>query len=150
MKIREEKGISMITIAVTIVLIIILSVVAINGSLNLIDRSANAKNDAKENEDNDTIRALLTYSLTDPNKRFGLPLSDTLVITISGEEGEEDKEYGLGYYLVPGGSEKTIEKISQEIEPEEVHPYKNLSAAYIVDYDNGTFVRLDEFEIKGE
>ena len=142
MKLSKNSGVSMVVLVITIVLLIILSSIAIGGSMKMIDDSSSAKNSADAAEDNDKIRTLLTETIIDNNKREGISLESIIVI------GSVDKEYGLGYYLIPGGDEDTMDKIIEKTGDTNLKKYKNLTAPYVVDYDNGRYERIEEIRFK--
>lgn len=142
---KENYGVSMITLIITIMVIIILAGIGFGSSTYLIDKAGESKNASDANEDNDVIRALLTYSITDSENRIGIALSDSLVVLGSG-----DKEYGKGYYLIPGGNNRVLAEISEKTGEATVLRYKEITAPYVVDYDNGRFERILELRFKGE
>ena len=117
--------------------------VALNSSTKMMDDAIESKKQANADMDNDTIRSLLTHAITDKDARIGFELTDDIVIKDSG-----DIEYGKGYYLIPGGTKEDITSIENGTGETNVKIYKSITAAYVVDYDNGTFVRLDEVIFK--
>lgn len=134
----------MITLVITIVIIIILSAVAINGSTQMIDESNEARKSADAAKDDDEIRAVLMRAITDNTAKVGVELVDgTLIALDSG-----DREYGSGYYIIPGGKDDQIDIIKSKAADPTVTRYKKLSASYIVDYAEGTFVRVEEVRFK--
>ena len=134
----------MITLTITIVVLVILATIAINGSTRMIGDSAEAKAHADAAEDNDVIRKLLTHAITDDDLREGIALVDNTLVVI----GSGDKEYGSGYYLIPGGDNKVLNVIIEEVGSDSVKKYKNLTAPYVVDYDNGDYERIEQIRFK--
>ena len=144
MKFNENRGVSMVTLVVTIVIVIILAAIALGGSTKMIDDSVDAKESANASEENDIIRSLLTYAITDDDLREGIELVDDVLVVI----GSGDKEYGSGYYLIPGGTDKEMEEIKSKTGNENLRKYKDFTAPYVVDYDNGKFERIEEIRFK--
>ncbi len=144
MKSFKNKGISLITLVITIVVMLILASIAIGGSTRLIYDSSNSKKEADINDDNDEIRSLLTHTIViAPDLREGIPLDSSLVVIGSG-----DTEYGIGYHLLPGGDDVVMKVISDKVGNPNLKKYKGLTAPYVVDYDNGTFERIEEIRFK--
>ncbi len=140
---KSNNGISMITLVITIIVIIILASVALNGSTRMMGDANKAREDANADMDNDTIRTILTYAITDNDAKVGFELTESIVVKDSG-----DREYGKGFYLIPGGTKYDLATIEQRTGQSNIKAYKDITAAYVVDYDNGTFVRLDEVIFK--
>ncbi|MBR3887536.1 MAG: hypothetical protein IKJ32_00355 [Clostridia bacterium] len=141
---KNNKGVSMISIVITIIVIIILSAVALSNSSDMIDDSITAVTEADKMEDNDTIRTLLTYAVTDRSARTGIALSDSTNVVI----GSGDVNYGTGYYLIVGGSGDSIKKIEEKTGATGLKAYKDLTAPYVVNYDMGTYERIEEIRFR--
>lgn len=144
MKNLKNKGISLITLVITIVVMLILAAVAIGGSTRLIDDSVDSKKQASINDDNDEVRSLLTHAITNSSLREGVSLIDGSLVVI----GSGDKEYGTGYYLLPGGEDDVMKVITDKVGNPNLKKYKGLTAPYVVDYDNGTYERIEEVRFK--
>lgn len=144
MKNEKNSGISMITIVITIIVMLILATVAIMSSTRMIDDSSNAKESANADFDNDKIRTILTQAIYDTSAREGIPLvTGSLVIV-----GPDEKEYGTGWYLLPGGTDDDLDVIAKKTGRPSIEKYKDLTASYVVDYDNGDFARIKEVIFK--
>ena len=141
---KNNKGVSMISLVITIIVIIILSAVALSNSSDMIDDSMIAVSEADKMEDNDTIRTLLTYAITDRSARMGIALSDSTNVVI----GSGDVNYGTGYYLIVGGSGDTVKKIEEKTGATGLKAYKDLTAPYVVNYDMGTYERIEELKFR--
>lgn len=140
MKKMKNQGVSMITLVITIVVLIILATVSINGSMGMIDESMESKEIANASEENDLIRKLLMNVLIESDSKVGIPLVDGALVVI----GSGDVAYGTGYYLIPGGTEEELAKIKSKSGRDDVKAYQSITAPYVVDYDNSTFERIDE------
>lgn len=145
---KNNAGISMITLVIAIVILMIIASVAIGTSMRMIDQSSDARKATIANEENDIIRSLLRYTITDSTTyQAGIALHDNTLVVI----GSGDIEYGTGYYLIPGGTDRDLQKISKKVgDSITVERYKDLTASYVVDYDNDWFERIEEIEFKGE
>ncbi len=140
----RNKGVTMISMVITIVIIIILASVALSYSGDMIDDSIVAVDEADIMADNDEIRALLTYAVIDKDARQGIALVDGTMVVI----GSGDVSYGTGYHLIVGGSDEDIDAIEEKMDGMRLAPYKNLTAPYVVNYDMGTFERIDEIKFR--
>lgn len=141
---KKNKGVSMISLVITIIVIIILSAVALSNSSGMIDDSIVAVTEADKMEDNDTIRTLLTYAITDRSARMGIALSDSSNVVI----GSGEVNYGTGYYLIVGGSGDSIKKIEEKTGATGLKAYKDLTAPYVVNYDMGTYERIEDIRFR--
>lgn len=141
---KNKKGVSMVTLAITIIVMIILASVAFSNSSGMIEDSNEAVTEAEIMADNDEIRALLTYAILDDTAKVGITLSNGSLVVI----GSGDVSYGTGYHLVVGGDEEVIETIKEKTGMSNVRPYKELTAPYVVDYAKGTFERIDEIKFR--
>lgn len=141
---KNKSGVSMISLVITIVVIIILTAVSIGDSLDMIDDSMVAVTEADIAEDNDVIRSLLTYAVVDKTARVGIALSDATIVVI----GSGDVNYGTGYHLIVGGKEETIKVIEEKTGVTNLKAYKELTAAYVVNYDLGTYERIEEIKFR--
>ena len=141
---KNKNGVSMISLVITIIVIIILSSVALSNSSDMIDDSIIAVNEADKTEDNDTIRKLITDAVIDRSSRIGIALSDASNVVI----GSGDINYGTGYYLIVGGKAETIQKIEQKTGATGLKAYKELTAPYVVNYDLGTYERIEEIRFR--
>ena len=139
---KNNSGITMITSIITIVVMIIIAAVAMNGSSELVGKGLSAKETALATEESDKVRALLRKAIVDKSYRIGIELSDTLAVI-----GSEDKEYGKGYYLIPGGTDDDIAKISRKV-GEDVERYEDFTASFVVDYDEDKFERVKNIKFK--
>ena len=141
---KKNSGVSMVTLIIAIVILVIIASIAIGTSMRMIDQSSDARKATIVNEENDIIRSLLRYTITDDTYQAGIALHDGTLVVI----GSGDKEYGTGYFLVPGGTDEDLQKITQKLNGITVERYKDLTASYIVDYDNDWFERVDELKFK--
>lgn len=147
MKIKNELGISLMTMIITIVVMIILAGIAVSSSYELIGDAGEAKKQSETYGDREVIRALLTNSIADSDIIAGYPLGGAVVVIGSG-----DKEYGSGYYLLPGGDPEDedgdLATLRFKLGDDTLQPYKGLTAPYVVDYDNGKYERVEEIRFK--
>ena len=141
---KKNKGVSMISLVITIVVIIILSAVALSNSTSMIENSSVAITEADKMEDNEKIRALVTYGITDRSARMGIALSDSTNVVI----GKNGTNYGNGYHLIVGGTEETIKEIEEKTRLSNLKAYKDITAPYVVNYDTSDYERLDEIKFK--
>ena len=145
MKLKNNSGVSLTTVIITIVVMIILVGISASYSLDMIDESADAKKEATIYEDREIIRTLTTKAMTDKNVRVGFALLDNYVVVI----GSGDKEYGTGYHLVPGGDEEgDLGKIKFKLGDDTMVAYRGLSAPYVVDYHTGEYERVENIRFK--
>lgn len=148
MKIKNNSGISLMTVIITIVVMIILASVAVTSSYQMIDDAGEAKNEAEIYADNEVIRALLTQSISDPDVIVGFPLLDNSVVVI----GSGEKEYGSGYHLIPGGypeeEDGDLAALRFKLGDDTLQPYKGLTAPYVVDYYTGKYERVEDIRFK--
>ena len=145
MKIKNNSGISLLTVVITVVVMIILAAIATTYSSEVIDNSDEAQKEAAIFEDRETIRILMTNTITDKNARVGYELLDGAVVVI----GENGKEYGTGYHLIPGGYEDgDLGEIRDMLGDDTIRAYRNLSAPYVVDYYTGKYERVENIEFK--
>jgi type II secretory pathway pseudopilin PulG len=147
MEIKNESGISLMTVIITIVVMIILASIAISSSFRMIGDAGEAKKQAETYEDREIIRALLINSVPYSNDIVGFPLGGAVIVLGSG-----DKEYGSGYYLVPGGESEDedgdLATLRFKLGDNTLQAYKGLTAPYVVDYDNGKYERVEEIRFK--
>ncbi len=145
MKIKKNSGLSLMTVAITVIVMVILAGVATRYSLRMIDDSGEAKKEATIYADNEIIRSLLTQAMVDKNVMVGIALVDGDKVVI----GSGDKEYGTGYYLVPGGEEdEELGDIRYKVGDDSLAAYKGLSAPYVVDYLTGKYERVEDIKFK--
>ncbi len=141
---KNKKGVSMVSLAITIIVIIILSAIAFSNSSGMINESTEAVTEAEIMADNDEIRALLTYSIVDDTAKIGIKLSDASIVVI----GSGDVSYGTGYHLIVGGDEEDLDVIKEKTGVSNIQTYKDLTAPYVVNYANGTYERIDEIKFR--
>lgn len=141
---KNKKGVSMVSLAITIIVIIILSAIAFSNSSGMINESNEAVTESEIMADNDEIRALLTYSIVDDAAKIGIKLSDGSLVVI----GSGDVSYGTGYHLIAGGDEEDLNIIKEKTGVSGVQAYKEITAPYVVNYDKGTFERIDEIKFR--
>lgn len=129
-KFKNNYGISLISLVVTIVVLLILLSITFSSSDRIIDDSVDARNKANTFDDDEKIRALDSNAIIDKNSIIGYALSDGVieVITDSGDV------YGTGYYLIPGGNDDVLELIGEKFDDASVTAYKGISAPYILNY----------------
>lgn len=145
MKIKNNSGVSLTTVIITIVVMIILAGVATTYSLDMIDESDEAKKEATIYEDREIIRALTANAMLDKNARVGFALLDNSVVVL----GSGDKEYGTGYHLVPGGKDDgDLGTIKFKLGDDSLTAYRGLSAPYVVDYYTGKYERVENIRFK--
>ena len=145
MKLKNNSGVSLTTVIITIVVMIILAGIAVSYSLEMIDDSGEAKKEATIYEDREIIRALTANALLDKNARVGFALLDNSVVVI----GSGDKEYGTGYYLIPGGKDDgDLGTIKFKLGDNTLTAYRGLSAPYVVDYYTGEYERVEKIRFK--
>lgn len=140
---RDNSGVTMIAIVLTIVVIIIISAIAFGTSRDLINRSAEAKVKAIALEEDDKVRTLLRKAIVDEEYKKGIELEDDTLVVI----GSGDVEYGTGCYLIPGGTDEDIAIIANKV-GEEVERYENFTASYVVNYDEDKYERITEINFK--
>ena len=135
------------TMIITIVVMIILAGIAVSSSYELIGDAGEAKKQSETYEDREIIRALLTNSIADSDIIAGYPLGGSIVVLGSG-----DKEYGSGYYLVPGGDAEEkdgdLAVLRFKLGDDTLQAYKGLTAPYVVDYDTGKYERVENIRFK--
>ena len=148
MKIKNNSGISLMTVIITIVVMIILASVAVTSSYKMIGDAGEAKKESEIYTDNEVIRALLTQSISDPDIIVGFPLLDNSVVVI----GSGEKEYGSGYHLIPGGypeeEDGDLATLRFKLGDDTLQPYKGLTAPYVVDYYTGKYERVENIRFK--
>ena len=134
MKIKKNSGVSLTTVVITVIVMIILASVTISYSLDMIDDSGEAKSEDEIYDDNEVIRALLTQSIIDEDVMVGYALLDNSVVVIT----PEGKEYGTGYYLIPGGKDDgDLGTIKFKLGDDTLTAYKGISEPYVVDSYTG-------------
>lgn len=141
---KNQKGISIVVLIVTIIAIILLSIITLNFSTILVDDSIDAKKEAEISMDNDKIREIITYEIAGTEELIDaeidlkrIALSDTLKIEYSGEI------YGENYTLYL--SEKDIKKVEAITGKNNYFkPYKDITKSYIVKDKTEEFIRLEE------
>lgn len=141
---KKDKGISMITLVITIVVIIILAAVSLGGSTDMINKSGEAKEDAAMYADKEQIRGLIDYVYSGLEEKVGVQLIDGALIVID----DNGKEYGSGYYLIPGGKDEEIKYIREKSGYTNLNRYQELSTSYVVNYSTKEYVRLEEVKFK--
>ncbi len=141
---KNKKGVSMVSLAITVIVMLIIATVAFSNSSGMIDESNEAVEEADIMADNDEIRALLTFAIVDDTAKIGIALSDASLVVI----GSGDVSYGTGYHLVIGGDEEDLKAIEEKTGSSNIHPYKDLTAPYVVNYNKGTFERIDEIKFR--
>ena len=145
MKFKNNSGISLLTVIITIVVMIILAAIATTYSTDVIDNSDEAQKEATIYEDREIIRALMTNTITDKNARVGYELLTGAIVVV----GDDGKEYGTGYHLVPGGYEDgDLGKIRAKLGDDTIRAHRNLSAPYVVDYYTGKYERVENIKFK--
>ena len=145
MRIKDNKGISLLTVIVTVIVMIILAGVATTYSLEIISDSGEAQKEAAIYEDREIIRNLMTNTINNKNERVGFALLDDSIVVI----GSGDKEYGTGYHLIPGGDDKgDLGVIKLKLGDDTITAYRNLSAPYVVDYYTGKYERIENIKFK--
>lgn len=144
-RLKNNSGVSITTLVITIVVMLIIAGVAIGTSTQIIDDSVEAKKEAAIFEDNETIRALLMNAITDKNVITGYALIDGSLEVVD----EEGNEYGTNYYLIPGGKEdEALTIIRDKIGDSSATAYKGITAPYVVDYYTGEYKRIEEIKFK--
>lgn len=148
MKIKNNSGISLMTVIITIVVMIILASVAVTSSYQMIGDAGEAKKEAEIYADDEVIRSLTTQSISNPDIIVGFPLLDNSVVVI----GSGDKEYGSGYHLIPGGDPEDengdLAALRFKLGDETLQAYKGLTAPYVVDYYTGKYERIENIRFK--
>ncbi len=148
MKIKNNSGISLMTVIITIVVMIILASVAVTSSYQMIGDAGEAKKEAEIYADDEVIRSLTTQSISNPDIIVGFPLLDNSVVVI----GSGDKEYGSGYHLIPGGDPEDengdLAALRFKLGDETLQAYKGLTAPYVVDYYTGKYERVENIRFK--
>lgn len=144
-KLKNNSGVSITTLVITIVVMLIIAGVAVTNSTRMIDDSIAAKKDAATFEDNEIIRALLMNALTDKNEITGYALVDGSLEVID-ESGET---YGTNYHLIPGGkADEALGVIREKLGDANLEAYKGITAPYVVDYYTGEYKRIEEIKFK--
>lgn len=141
---KNNKGVSLMTLIVTIVVMLIITGVAINKSIRLIDDSVKATEDAEIFDDNEQIRSLLMNAITDKSLVTGYALINNSVEVIDAE----GNVYGTNYHLIPGGDEEDLKAIAEKFGETNVIAYKGITAPYVVDYYTSKFVRIEDVLFK--
>lgn len=139
---KNEKGISLITLVITIVTIIILASITLGPSGGAVDESVEAKEKAEAEIDNQKIEEIITYELAQTNELIDLEidlkrinLSDTLQVDNSGDI------YGNGYTLYL--AKRDIYKVEAKTgSGDYFKPYKDLFKSYVVNHSSGEYKRL--------
>ena len=145
MKIKNNSGVSMMTVIITVVTIIILASVSVSYSLQMIDNSEEATNQADIYKDNEIIKALLTQAIADKDAVVGFALLDGSVVVLD----SGDKEYGTGYHLIPGGDDDgDLGTVKFKLGDDTLTAYKGISAPYVVDYYTGKYERVEDIRFK--
>ena len=141
---KNEKGFSLMVLVVTIVVLIILASITLNSSDQVIDDSIEAKKKAEATIDDDKIKEIMTYELAGTTELIDIEidlkrveLSEDIQIEYNGVTYKD----GSVLYI----SEKDIEKIEAKTgEYDKYKSFKDLTKSYIVNSDEGTYIRLEE------
>ncbi len=140
---KNDRGISMITVVITVIVLLILTTISMRSSTDLIDNSTDARDDTDVFLDNDEIKSLLTHAIVEEPDE-GIQLMEGRIVVI----GSGDKEYGAGFHLIPGGEDEVIEAIREKTGDDTIKKYKNLTAPYVVNYTTGEYERIEELKFK--
>ena len=137
-KLKNKKGITLIALVVTIVVLLILAGTAIamlTGDDGIIKNAQNAKEETQKASDKEQIQLLISENLIEEHiigEKLKQIEFNTTENTKSIYDSETGKTYGEGwYYLTPGNAEEL-----------------QLQKSYIVNYETGEIIEFDETKHK--
>lgn len=147
---KNNSGVSLVTLVVTIVVMLILAGISMRGTTSLINKTAESKKTHNEYNESEIIRKLLTDVVLDKNLMVGIPLQDGIfeVRETPTDKNPDTIWYGTNYYLIPGGNEEEIKKIISKTGDDSIEQYREFTGSYVVDYVEGKFERINVIEIR--
>ena len=132
---RKNKGITLIALVITIIVLLILagvSIAMLTGNNGILTQAMRAKELTEISSEEEYINLLIIEHQMDNDITYGEELKEvqfnTVEDTTSIYDAEKGTTYANGWYY---------------LKPEDVNDYE-LKNSYIIDYDTGEFVRFDE------
>ena len=133
-KLKKKKGITLIALVITIIVLLILagvSIAMLTGDNGILKQALSAKELTEISSEEEYINLLIIEHQTN-NKTYGKELEKVVFNTVEDTTSIYDSETGTTY-----------ENGWYYLKPEDVDDYE-LKNSYIINYDTGEFVRFDE------
>ena len=133
-KLKRKKGITLIALVITIIVLLILagvSIAMLTGDNGILKQALRAKELTEISSEEEYINLLIIEHQTN-NKTYGKGLEKVVFNTVEDTTSIYDSETGTTY-----------ENGWYYLKPEDVDDYE-LKNSYIINYDTGEFVRFDE------